>query len=531
MARNALYTGIALTKDLETDTSGEDALLDASKTLAAQRAKDKEEKAKAKQQTEKDVLKNMTMDSKLVMPYHQRKFAEKMNEEMAGIVEAAKTGEGNLAVIGHEAKQRMYNYVGGLKSADTAMLETIDKIKEDEFSYAQDKQTIGGVEYNSIIEALSDPYADTPAGMAEIEAKYGGTEYNFQKNDPNSVALGMPEGIVSYNPQKMANPYDFADGLIDDDMYINRVDGRERKEHGRTWRDSGYQLSEGNLSTIKEETLNNKEVLRHYEEEIYREQKTANPELTRAEFSQTDWMDEIPDRVEEDAIKPLRNRLHNPKSTETTARAPKTPAKTTFETYYDLPNKATEQIFTVVTADPSGGVDKEVEATFRRASLPMRKSPKYQSYTASKGGMLAEAGEGKMYNADRRTLEVASSGMASMGGQSFLVFDVKGGGELFEPAANHPFQEWVDRSGISRENAFDVARLAHNSSDLGIISDFIKEMTNEGITPDKKGDPKDKSKTLTGTKTQLEAAAKSKGMSLAEYQTDLESKGYTVIIK
>ena len=38
-------------------------------------------------------------------------------------------------------------------------------------------------------------------------------------------------------------------------------------------------------------------------------------------------------------------------------------------------------------------------------------------------------------------------------------------------------------------------------------------------------------KEVSGTKAQLDAAAKSKGMTPSEYKADLEKKGYTVIVK
>jgi len=482
---NNLYLGTALTRDLKVDNSGQDALLDIAKSGAAQRAKAAADKEKQRAKTEKDVLKNMAIESNLSTPYYQRAFSKKMSEKMATIVEAAKNGDENLAVLGNQAKQQMLNYVGALRAADSKLQTTLTNVaKEPELYAFNDEQLIGGKKVNNFYEAINDPYADTPEGMAEIMSKYGGTEYSFQQGTPELLASGMPEMLVGYNPVQMVDPFDSARDIAKTKELFTEI--RQGKtiplRGGKAVTEFGYAIPQAELDIITENIINDQGVLRHYEEQLYREQKAVNPELSKAEFLKTDWVAEVPNRIEKDVKGPLGNMLTKQSLTPSAYIAPKATKPTPFENNFELPTVATQSIFNV------GGKD----ASFRKASLKPKKSPSFKPYTPSLNAIVS-VGDGKLENAAGEPREVFPSGIASSKGQSYLVFDVKGGSELFEPISSNTFQEWVDRSLINRDDAFKVARLAHKSSDLGIISDFIKEMTGEGITPDEAGEPKGKS--------------------------------------
>lgn len=485
---NNLYLGTALTRDLKVDNSGQDALLDIAKSGAAQRANAAADKEKQRAQTEKDVLKNMAIESNLSTPYYQRAFSKKMSEKMATIVEAAKNGDENLAVLGNQAKQQMLNYVGALRAKDKEIQGVMGEVAKDPLSYAQDKQTVLGKEYNNFYEAFNDPIFDTEEGKAAVMAAYGGTEYGLEQGTPESIALGMPEATVSYNPMKMSDPYEFAQDLIEPEMFTDFYDGKLKHSGGRVWEEQGLAMNQESLDLIREKTLVNGSVLRHYEEQLYKEQKAINPELTRAEFSQTDWMKEVPARVENDVIKPLKDQSRNPTRVERTPRAPKATNPTGVDALFDVGR--TPQVTHGHRGTSTGGTSYEYLPKGSKSKVTkVTTLPTGTVMVTSTGDIEAGSATDDYYTAEGATkkvtqAEVAPWRMTYSGDKLWFDYSAEDGTYYAVPLTVGSYRDWANRTGeketpeVVLERAKSLTK--NENSVMNLVRGYHKDLYGDG---------------------------------------------------
>jgi hypothetical protein len=189
-----VFTGIALSGQLETSTKGQEAQLEAAKfgaetRLAEQRRKEKEDEAR-----KAEIAKNTSFDPQYENAFIQNLHEQEATEKIAGIIEGLKSDDVNTKV---QADNALKEFKHGMKERaimDKQMTEMLSAAKDSSKFDVSDPHTIGGITYDNALQALEDRNNWTPDRLKEVGEKFNSSFFNLSIDE----TTGKP--LMNFNP-------------------------------------------------------------------------------------------------------------------------------------------------------------------------------------------------------------------------------------------------------------------------------------------------------------------------------------------
>jgi hypothetical protein len=296
---DGLSTGIGLSGKFDYSTTGLEPLVQAERDLMGRRVQEQQQKAKERQELEKEVGKMLVYDNQLKTPVYQKQLEDYATKGVSEIIEKMNNGDDDTRASAYKWLQNFKNFNAKISAADAEAQETFKAIAKDPNSYAwQDRQVIDGKEYGSLIEVLNDPKFADPEAMKSALQRFGGTDIQAVEGKTPSD----PSMLVRWNPGQVADPIEVA---IEDAKLRNQYDdyrvGKPFMFGDKRVAETAYGMNPNTVNAIVEESFMQKPVLRYYEELLYKNR--PDKDMTRVEFSQTDWMSEAK-RMHEQNVRP-----------------------------------------------------------------------------------------------------------------------------------------------------------------------------------------------------------------------------------
>jgi hypothetical protein len=485
-----IATGIGLSGKLQVDNSGQENRLAAAKAGAGERQRQQAAEAKKRDDLEKEVRKNLLVKSDLKTSYYNRDFNDRAASTMADIVAGMADDSMTTAQV-YGKMQSFQNYKNNVTIADQSLYDGLSAVADDPNGFdSTGRYVLGGKEYTTAAEMLNDSYSSTDEGFAEMMGQLKGAEYQFYQATDEEFNSGMPRYNVGYAPIGVTTVQDMVEDVRKNkELFTVEKAYPEQASTipgtNNVTMPIGRSINPNDVNSTSDNYMTQGGFLRGLERDAKMEYLRANPKATDSDFYASD---DFKNYLENGSVrsKAALSSLEDLDRVSGTVPAPKAEKPTRFSQYYEMPERATEEILFANDTDK----ENNKGSSYRRANLKVKKKPTYRSYMPSETAERLMA-EGTFQKTDRVATNVSPSGMASKGGQLYLVFDREKGGQIFEKIASAPFQEWTDRSFASRDEVFQVARMVQESSDLGIISGFIDEMGEQGISPLDRGEPKD----------------------------------------
>jgi hypothetical protein len=296
------------------------------------RVQEQQQKAKERQELEKEVGKMLVYDNQLKTPVYQKQLEDYATKGVSEIIEKMNNGDDDTRASAYKWLQNFKNFNAKISAADAEAQETFKAIAKDPNSYAwQDRQVIDGKEYGSLMEVLNDPKFADPEAMKSALQRFGGTDIQAVEGKTPSD----PSVLVRWNPGQVADPIEVA---IEDAKLRNQYDdyrvGKPFMFGDKRVAETAYGMNPNTVNAIVEESFMQKPVLRYYEELLYKNR--PDKDMTRVEFSQTDWMSEAK-RMHEQNVRPrIQSMVVGQGKIEDTLTAPKAEKPTLFNKHYTV---------------------------------------------------------------------------------------------------------------------------------------------------------------------------------------------------
>ena len=266
---------------------------------------------------------NTIFDTKFDNPYYQRQWQEDVNKAQDDILQATLTGDANSAAIAGQAIRKLRALEGHYDGLNKNMNEAKKLYYEKPSQYQgfSDPQTINGVTYDTMWDALNDPM--TKGREAEVQKAFNSPFSNIAEED----VTGEKKYSVRFNPGAAfaRSPEEaMKERISNPDIYTRRGEDVEKSYLGTRKRMTPMQMDEKAADEITVDAYMLPDVSGYAYQQDYRNRKAkANGNWTWAEQIATVNPQKVAEYASMNTAYELKQRAN--KYEEITAPAPKAP--------------------------------------------------------------------------------------------------------------------------------------------------------------------------------------------------------------
>jgi hypothetical protein len=269
---------------------------------------------------------NTIFDTKFDNPYYQRQWQQDVNKAQDEILQATLTGDGNSAAIAGQAIRKLRALEGHYDGLNKNMNEAkkLYYEKPNQYQGFSDPQTINGVTYDTMWDALNDPA--TNGREAEVQKAFNSPFSNIAEED----VTGEKKFSVRFNPGAAfaRSPEEaMKDRISNPDIYTRRGEAVEKSYLGARKRMTPMQMDEKAADEITVDAYVLPDVNSYAYQQDYKQRKAkANGKWTWAEQIATVSSQEVSEYASMNTAYELKQRAN--KWEEISAPAPQAPKLT-----------------------------------------------------------------------------------------------------------------------------------------------------------------------------------------------------------